>query len=69
MHNSNSDKANSARDLELQADLERIRRQSIEASRRGDFRLVAKLTLETARLNAQFNQKGTPGNSLLALIG
>jgi hypothetical protein len=54
---------------ELQALLERVRQQSLEASRRGDFRLVAKLTMETARINALCSEAGeTARPSLLSLI-
>jgi len=37
----------------LRAELSRTRRNSIQASTRGDFRGVAKLTLEAARLNRE----------------
>ena len=36
---------------ELNAALAKIRRESLNASERGDFRAVARLTLEAARLN------------------
>ena len=35
----------------LQDDLLAVRRSSMQAGHRGDFRAVAKLTLETARIN------------------
>jgi hypothetical protein len=35
----------------LREQLQRVRAKSLEASRRNDFRLVARLTGETARLN------------------
>jgi hypothetical protein len=36
---------------QLSAELQRVRYQSLEASRRGDFRTVARMTCEAARLN------------------
>ena len=36
---------------DLNAELVKIRRESMKASERGDFRAVARLTLEAARLN------------------
>jgi hypothetical protein len=36
---------------ELAAELNKNRRESMKATERGDFRAVAKLTLEAARLN------------------
>ena len=39
--------------LQLTTELQRVRQESLAASRRNDFRTVARLTLETARLNRQ----------------
>jgi vacuolar-type H+-ATPase subunit D/Vma8 len=40
----------------LKDELQRIRQRSLEASRHGDFRTVARLTCEAARLNQEINQ-------------
>jgi hypothetical protein len=48
----NSNLAQFARQREqLSLELSKVRRHSLLASSRGDFRVVAKLTLEAARLN------------------
>ena len=39
--------------------LEQIRQKSLEASRRGDFRTVAKLTIEAARMNLSIQKDVT----------
>ena len=40
---------------EIIARLQELRRQSVEATRQGDFRCVARLTLETQCANAQLH--------------
>jgi hypothetical protein len=40
----------------LTQELARIRRSSMDASARGDFRAVARLTLEAARINAAISE-------------
>jgi hypothetical protein len=40
----------------LKEELQRIRQRSLEASRQDDFRTVARLTCEAARLNQAINQ-------------
>jgi hypothetical protein len=42
--------------VSLQQELQRIRQQSLAASRNGDFRTVGRLTAEAARLNSAILQ-------------
>jgi hypothetical protein len=53
---------------ELKAQLTQVRQQSLAASRLNDFRTVARLTNEAARLNraihAQDDFAGSPGKSM-----
>ena len=48
----------------LRKELEQTRCASLLASRNGDFRLVAKLTKETARLNQELASLQTGANAL-----
>lgn len=50
---------------QLTQELSRVRRSSIQANSRGDFRVVAKLTIEAARINQAIND--TQDKELLAL--
>lgn len=71
MHNTEFDNSQDAEKKELQALLQRIRQQSVEASRRGDIRTVARLTMEAARINARCSVESPAPRrapSLLALI-
>jgi len=45
---------------QLTQELAKVRRASMDASARGDFRAVARLTVEAARLNRAISETQTP---------
>ena len=53
----------------LNQQLQRVRQDSLAASRRGDFRAVARLTCEAARLNRAILASEGPQGPILEQLG